>query len=51
MPDPIRTNVPVDQQTFNFQYTTSNAMKQGASSNGTPRALEHLIDGLLEDVA
>jgi hypothetical protein len=26
-------------------------MNQGASSNGTPQALEHLIDGLSEDVA
>ena len=26
-------------------------MNQGASSNGTPWALEHLIDGLSQDVA
>jgi hypothetical protein len=51
MPDLIRTHVPVDQQTFNFQYMTSNAMNQVASSNGTPRALKRLINGLSEDVA
>ena len=51
MPDPIRTHVPVNQQTFDFRYMTSNAMNQGASSNGIPRALERLIDGLSEDVA
>ncbi len=51
MPDPIGTHVPVDQQTFDFRYMTSNAMNQGASSNCTPRALERLINGLSEDVA
>jgi hypothetical protein len=51
MPDLIRTHVPVDQQTFDFRYMISNAMNQGASSNGTPWALERLIDGLSEDVA
>jgi hypothetical protein len=50
IPDPVRTHVPVDHRTFDFLCTNLNTMPQDAPTSGTPRALERLIGGLLEDV-
>jgi hypothetical protein len=50
IPDTVRTHVPVNQCTFDSRYATLNAMPQSSSNIDTPRALDRLLDGLLEGV-